>query len=161
MQQGTDLVDGVDADTREFLKQATRSVVAADATVATAFLDAVEVPVPSILVFGDAAQAEADRVLALRKRYRFRFTLTVFYTRETAALDLFDVVGVRYNRFGLGLAGRDDGEPMLVLGVAPNAKARTIALTLWGATLTVRNLAAYTDALLRTYDGKYLVTYGR
>lgn len=153
---------GVDAAFREFLGQEYRKVTTPDVdavAIGTVYANAATRTIPTLYASEAGARAALTREFSLRKVERYRFTITVHYTQLHASIDLGDIVGLNYPGFGLKLFGNTLGRAFLVIGVQPNAKARTIALTLWGNTLLARNIAARpSGALLRARNGKYLTS---
>lgn len=103
----TDLAGGVTADRRAFLAEATRRATATNASVSLQFKSAGTRAFESLIDAEPAAQAEADRQLAMHSVARGRFLAGAPF--DSAFLELVDLgatVELRFNRFGLN-AGRN------------------------------------------------------
>lgn len=154
----SDLAAGVDDARRTRLAEAWREVVESDASVQTRHRLATALVIESCFAFEDDARTEALRRLRLRSILRHRFDIVVDYTTETSAIDLGDVVGLLHPRFGLNVIGDEVGMKFVVIGVAPDARASVLRLSLWGNSFTTFSLGTDTGDYLGTDDGAYLVT---
>jgi len=127
--QSGDAVAGAVSDTRRaWLSAATRSVVSSDDTVKTPSPGALSKTIDTLLRDQTAAQAEADRILALFKvRRDFVEIDTPLTPAAVAAFELGQTVSVVQNRFGY-----DAGRPMVITGIEPNSAANILTLALWG-----------------------------
>lgn len=111
---------------RTFASLDWRTVVAEDASVKTAHLLSPEMTVESYLVDASAAQAEADRLLALHSVARSRFRVPV-KSVLVEGVDLGDEVRLEFPRFGLA-----SGKNFRVIGIDENFRTTTTTLDLWG-----------------------------
>lgn len=153
---------GLTSAEKEFLAQEYRSVFMEDAAVGVTYENAATRTIATLYATEAGARAALLREFALRKTERYRFTFTARYTLQHAAIDLGDIIGLDYPGFGLKLFGDTIGRAFLVIGIQPNAKARTIQFTVWGNTLLDSNLAVVpSGALFKTVGGtihnKYFV----
>ncbi|WP_424813574.1 hypothetical protein [Roseococcus sp. YIM B11640] len=123
------VLDGtVTAARRTFLSNEYRKVVAEDLTVQTKHPKSPEITIRTPLDVTAAAQAEADRQLAMRKVRRDRATATIRADASVAALiDLGVVVRVQITRFGFSA-----GKLFRVIGITPRLAVGEIDLELWG-----------------------------
>lgn len=123
----TDLAAGVTAARRAFLAEATRTATATDNAVALQFKSAGTRAFESLIDDPTAAQAEADRDLAMHKVQRSRYvTRTPFDLTFLGLVDLGSTVELRFGRFGLNA-----GKNFVVIGMRP-VVASVIELDLWG-----------------------------
>lgn len=127
--QTSGVAGGVDDDRRADLAREWRSVTAEDATVQTKHLLAPTLTVYTALANASDAQAECDRILALRKVQRDPYPIVVESTAANNVLDNGNVVTLQHDRFGLS-----SGLKFVIVGVEPRAAMRETALTLWGGT---------------------------
>lgn len=116
----------VTAPFRSFATEEWRTAVASDTGVKTKHKLSPELTFETFLVSEAAAQAEANRLLALHSVRRERFKVTV-KSWMAAPLDLGSVVRLQINRFGLSL-GRD----FTVIGITENYQTGNTTLDLWG-----------------------------
>lgn len=101
-QTGDQLIGSVASQRRARLAQPFLSVVAEDATVKDVYKGAREITIESRLMCRLAAQAEADRMLALLKVRRGRYLATIAAPIETLQLvDLYSVVAIQRDRYGM------------------------------------------------------------
>ncbi|MEI6002745.1 hypothetical protein H3V53_38300 [Paraburkholderia bengalensis] len=114
----------VSVDRRTWLSQDTRSQVAKDATVQTAWPSATDQTFDTVLVNAADATAEASRRLALLSR-RMLMSIDIDLS-QLGTLDLGSVVGFAYPRYGLS------SKLMTVVGVDAGADTHLATLTLWG-----------------------------
>jgi hypothetical protein len=157
--QVTDVVGSVSDARRSELAQAYREVTLVNEAVAAIYTPPTELTYETLLYDEPDALAEATRRLALRSVQRHRFQVTVKLTDETAAVDLGDSIGLYYQRFLLAITGNEEGQAFVVIGVEPDARAGYVIFTLWGNSLSTRNLVeAGTLDFLVTNDGQYLIT---
>lgn len=162
VQRPNDLNGDLPADWMNFLGTEWRTVAGVeDPAIKSRYADAIEFPVDSLFIAEADARREAVRVLALRGIQRYRFLLTVWYTPQSAARDIFDEVGIIHDRLNLQRYGDRAGDPQLVLGVSPNAANQTLQLSCWGASLTSRNIAARngTPWFLKAHTGDPLISH--
>lgn len=126
--QDTDLAGSVAADRRAALAEEYRSITVEDETVKHQWLKATEITVDTLLVNAADAQAEANRLLALRRVRRdlFEVPLDVDALND-CVFDLMKTVELTHSRFGL--AG---GRAFRVLSRRLELGFRAIRLKLWG-----------------------------
>ncbi|MBI3789937.1 MAG: hypothetical protein HY275_03565 [Gemmatimonadetes bacterium] len=125
--QTTDLAGGVSADRRAVLAEEFASVNSTDASVQTAHLLSIELPIRTLLTSASDASTEAARVQTLRGTKRDLFELVVPVDGLYPSPDLGNVVTFSPSRFSLSA-----GKKFLCLGVEPSARDRRATLTLWG-----------------------------
>ncbi|WP_374569692.1 hypothetical protein [Phenylobacterium sp.] len=126
--QDTDVAGEVSADRRAYLAQEYRSAVAEDETVKDQFLLADEATIDTLLADEAAAQAEADRLLALQRGRREIYDVTVEpKVRSRYGVQLMKEVRLKLDRFGLS-AGKD----FRVIGIRAELGRRRVILTVWG-----------------------------
>jgi hypothetical protein len=114
----------VTVDRRTWISQATRSQIATNAALQTAWPSATTQSFDTALVNSADALAEATRRLTLFSR---RMLLTVdIDLSQLGTLDLGSVVGFSYPRYGL------PSKLMVVVGVDAGADTHLATLTLWG-----------------------------
>lgn len=157
----SDVAFGVSDARRALLAEPWREVRAEEPAVRDAHVLAVDLTYDTLFRSEADARKEAERRLRLRGIRRHRFDITVLFDERTASLDLGDVVGLRHPRFGLTVAGDEIGQKFVVLGVAPDAKAGRVTLTLWGNSFTTYNLVTNDGDFLITDVGDFLVTDSR
>ncbi|MBY0432202.1 MAG: phage tail protein [Rhodospirillales bacterium] len=116
---------GVAADRRAWLGSEYRSALAENAALCIAHPLAGEITITSLLLSEQAAQAEAQRLLALRGVRRDLVRLKV-HAPEAAAIDLGAVVEVRLPRFGW-----DGGALFRVIGMVEDFERNRTELELW------------------------------
>lgn len=154
----TDLAAGVSDARRAVVAQEWREATSKDTRVQTKYLLATTIVADTLYATEAGALAEAFRRQSLRALQRHRFDITVQYTAATAALDLGDIVGLSHTRYSLSLGGSDTGQLFTIIAVTPDAAARRIMFTLWGASLTVQN-RLFEDGVTRLFeDGTYRLT---
>lgn len=122
-----DIAGAVTDSERARLAQEWRDVTAEDTAVQTAYPSSQEYVVESLYSTEADAQAEADRLLLLRKVQRAMYDVPVELNDDTTAVDIGMVVQITYPRFGL-----DGGALFRVLDVAPDARNHRVTLTVWG-----------------------------
>jgi hypothetical protein len=123
----TDIAPIVTASRRAFLAEATRTATATDASVALQFKSAGTRGFDSLMDDATAAQAEADRLLAMHSLARSRYvTRTPFDLTFLEQVDLGSTVELRFDRFGLNA-----GKNFVVIAMRP-VVASVIELDLWG-----------------------------
>lgn len=120
-----DPVEATDAF-KAFVNEEWRTVTAEDATVKDVHLLSPELTFDTWLVEEAAAQAEADRRLAMHsvRRDRFRVPVKSFLVEE---VDIGSVVALQIQRFGLSA-----GKSFSVIGIAENFETGITTLDLWG-----------------------------
>jgi len=156
--QDTDLAAAVTDARRGVVSKEWREAVATDTSIQAAHLFAPGLTEDSLLTVEADAQDEANRRLALRKVRRDRYEVVLALTSETRAIDIGDVIEIVHPRFGLSLVGSDDGALFRVLDVRPDAKARTLTLSVWGKATGQMNLVTDSGQYFVTNPGTYLVT---
>jgi hypothetical protein len=124
--QTTGLAGAVTAARRGVIAQEWREARYTDASVQTAHRLAREIVVETGIVSAANALTEATRLQALRGVRRDRFEFVVPQNTETALLDLGQVVSLTHPRYGLS-----GGALLRIIGVEPDAAAKTIRLTGW------------------------------
>ncbi|SDO12495.1 hypothetical protein SAMN05192530_103450 [Aureimonas jatrophae] len=131
-QDGSAVNGAVDDARRAYLKTATRSAVAEDASVKVRHLLASEITFASLLTNSTDATAEADRQLDLRKVRRDFIQIKV-PSAAAVGIDLGDTVMVR-----VPLLGLDDGKLFVVtrmieeLDSEDDGEIEAVTLELWG-----------------------------
>jgi len=126
--QDTDLAGVVTDARRAFLAEEFREVVAEESAVQAKHLLAEELTFESLIHDATAAQAEANRLLALYKVFRELLTVTVKFGQDVAGLiDLGSVVKLEIPRFGY-----DTGKLFRVISLEYDAQNYTVELGLWG-----------------------------
>ncbi len=125
VQNETDLVGAVSAARRSLLAVEWRQAVSEDATIKARWLNAPEVIFESGLTTQVAAQAEADRLLALFKVKRSTWRIRVD-TERAVGIQPGQTVSLTLNRF---LA---DGQNFVVIGRVDDCTANRVELMLWG-----------------------------
>lgn len=126
--QSSDLAASVTAARRAELAQSYRKVVASDGSIKTLHPLAETLEVATNLSNAAAAQAEADRLLALYKVRRDTLSVRVALDADLAgALDLGAVVSVQVPRYGY-----DGGRLMRVTSIRTDLRNGLLDLTLWG-----------------------------
>lgn len=126
--QESDLAGSVSDARRAELREPWQTVVAEDPAVKTAHPLAADLAFDSLLADTAAAQAEADRKLALHKVRRDRYEVACRIDAALAeTLDLGAVVLLQIPRYDLA-----DGKPMRVIGIQADLRAALYRLTLWG-----------------------------
>ena len=127
LQDGNGLAGSVDAARRAYLEREYRQASAADNTVRAKHRLAPEFTFRTLIADpGDAADFAADR-LALYARRRSRWRARVALSAAVAAIDLFAVVALRFDRFGLG-----GGRLFRVIGIRADFRGGTVDFDLWG-----------------------------
>lgn len=116
----------VTAAFRSFATEEWRTAVASDNAVKAKHKLSPELTFETYLISEAAAQAEANRLLALHSVRRERFKVTV-KSWMAAPMDLGSVCRLQINRFGLS-AGRD----FTVIGITENYQTGNTMLDLWG-----------------------------
>lgn len=111
---------------RSFATEEWRTAVASNDSVKAKHKLSPELTFETYLVAEAAAQAEANRLLALHSVRRERFKVTV-KSWMAAPMDLGSVVRLQINRFGLS-SGRD----FTVIGITENYQTGNTTLDLWG-----------------------------
>lgn len=125
-QDDNDLAGAVPDDLRAWLAEESRTVTAEDDAVQVVHLLSPDMPITTTLDDATAAQAEADRLLALHGVPRMRMRLPV--KRQYArGLDLCSVVEVRLPRFGLS-----EGRLFRVVGMTEEYETSKVTLEVWG-----------------------------
>ncbi len=119
-------IAGVDEALLATLEQPHLTVVAEDAAVQVKHPNAVEITVETQLDDAGAAQAEADRLLALYRVKRLFPAVRVPLTRLGAAA-LGTVIALDLNRFGFS-----GGKLLRVLGLTEERKSNVATLYCWG-----------------------------
>lgn len=129
VQTGDDLAAGTATpEAAAWAGQAYRTVVTEDATVKDVHRSAPELEITTLFATKVDAQAEADRLLALRGTRRDMYDLRVAFSYTSPqAVQLGDVVEITYDRFGL-----DNGQLFLVVSVEYDVSGQFIELGLWG-----------------------------
>jgi hypothetical protein len=127
VQTGGDLAAAVADDRRVFLGTEWREATAQDGAVLAAHPLAPQTVEESLLRNVEDAQAEANRRQTMRGQHRDRFELVLQLNDETETLELGDVIRLTHSRYGLS-----GGRLFRIIGVDPDARARTLTLTVWG-----------------------------
>lgn len=126
--QETDLAGGVTPARRAFLSQATRAATAEDPSVRLQYPGAIQRDFDCLIDDPDAAQAECDRRLALRRVRRDRLVARVKLAPELLeAIEPGAVIRLALPRFGLS-----DGKLFTVIGLDLDAAAGVLDIDLWG-----------------------------
>jgi len=125
--QTSDLAGSVTAARRGELAEPYRKVSASDSSVQTLHPLAETMDIETALSSAAAAQAEADRLLALYKVRRDTLSLRVALDASLAAIDLGAVVSVQVPRYGY-----DAGRLMRVTSIRTDLRGGVLDLTLWG-----------------------------
>lgn len=120
------LAGAVTAERRAYLGNEWRTVVAEDASIKAKHLDARELTITTFLTDEAAAQAEANRLLALYKVERDRYRVTLPLSAGWGA-DVGLAVTLVHPRLGMAL-----GRPFNVIGRTDNYAAESVQLDLWG-----------------------------
>lgn len=158
VKQTTDIAASVAQARRAELANEWRTVVATDPAVQERHLLSPEVIRDSLYAFEADAQAEANRRLALYSPRRDRYEITVHLNEETDRIDLGDTVNISHPRYGLNIAGSDDGVPFVVLGLEPDTRNKTLAINLWGSSTGLENFVTSDGELFMTDTGVLLTT---
>ncbi|HEV7415141.1 MAG TPA: hypothetical protein VGN98_03230, partial [Tianweitania sediminis] len=111
---------------KTFAQEEWRKAVAKDEAVKARHLLATELTFNTWLMTEAAAQAEANRRLALHSVGRDRFKVPV-KSRFVEAVDIGSIVALQMNRFGL-----QAGKSFAVIGIAENFQTGITTLDLWG-----------------------------
>ncbi len=111
---------------RAFATEEWRTVTATDPAVKAIHKLAPELTFETYLVSQAAAQAEANRLLALHGVRRDRFQVTLRST-HVASVDLNSAVALKLDRFGLSA-----GKTFTVIGLAEDYRSGLTTLDLWG-----------------------------
>lgn len=128
VQDGDAVAGSVDISRRKWLELEYRPASAGpDLEVKAGHPNAPEMQFTTLLVDADDAQQLADELLALYSRRRQRYMVRTPMTAESLAVDLFDVVRLRMNRFGL-----DGGLLFRVIGIRANYRRRLLEWDIWG-----------------------------
>lgn len=124
--QTSDALAGAVTEARKaFLAEEVRLAVAADDTVKTKFLLALDPePWPTLLADQSAAQSEANRLLVLYGQRREMYRVTV--KTQPYKLELGDQVDLDYTRFGLA------ARRFRVVGLEERADVNRVTMELWG-----------------------------
>lgn len=154
----TDLASGVSDARRAVVATEWREATYTETAVQAQYLLAVAASTDTLYATEAGALAEATRQQGLRGTQLHRFDITVQYSPAVSAVDLGDVVSLSHPRYGLRLEGTDSGQRFVVLGVAPDAEARQITLTLWGASLASQNKLSESGDYRLYEDGVYMLT---
>lgn len=111
-----------------FVGQERRSVNAANAAIKLQWLLADELSVETLLVSEVAAQAEADRLLALHSVQRDVFDVPIDISAfASVPLRMMVEVAVVLDRFGMSA-----GRAFRLIGISFNLAGNTVTLSLWG-----------------------------
>jgi hypothetical protein len=124
--QTSDTLAGAVTEARKaFLAEEVRLAVAADETVKTKFLLALD-PEPWPTLIGDqaAAQSEASRLLVLYGQRREMYRVTA--KTQPYKLEIGDQIALDYTRFGLA------GRLFRVVGLEERADVNRVTMELWG-----------------------------
>ena len=124
--QASDSLAGAVTEARKaFLAEEVRLAVAADETVKTKFLLALDPePWPTLLADQAVAQSEANRLLVLYGQRREMYRVTV--KTQPYKLELGDQVDLDYTRFSLA------GRRFRVIGLEERADVNRVTMELWG-----------------------------
>jgi hypothetical protein len=125
--QGTDLAGAVTDVRRAYLAKEWREVRSLDASVQTAHPLAPELIMDTLLTTEADADAEADRVLALRSVLRDRYGFRIPLDEDSVTVDLGQVVSLTHDRFSLSA-----GKSFRVVVLEPDAAHHRLRLELWG-----------------------------
>lgn len=156
--QTSDLDPTVTNARRSELALAWREVMAENRAVQEVHLRSTEMIRESLYAYEADAAAGVARRESLYEVRHDRFDVPLHLTEETATIDLGDTVELQHERFGLTITGHDGGVPFVVIGVAHDARAGRVTLTLWGSATGFANLATEDGELLVTETGEYLIT---
>ncbi|HWM89401.1 MAG TPA: hypothetical protein VN493_01395 [Thermoanaerobaculia bacterium] len=125
VQTGDSLAGSVTEARKAFLAEEVRLAVAADETVKTKFLLALDPePLPTLLADKAAAEVEANHLLGLYGQRREMYRVTV--KTQPYRLELGDQIALDYTRFGL------DGRLFRVVGLEERADVNRVTMELWG-----------------------------
>lgn len=124
--QTSGVAAGVTEARRGVIAQEWRDARYTDATVQTKHLLAAEIIVETGIVSAANALTEATRLQVLRGTRRDRFEFVVTQDVDTVALDLNNVVSITHPRYGLAT-----GASARLIGIEPDARAKTLRLTGW------------------------------
>lgn len=125
--QNSDIAGSVTADRRAVIAESWRKIETSDASVKTARPLAKEIEIQSDLIDATAAATEAARLFALYKVQRHRYEVrSALDASLISSIDLGAVVRLQQSRFGMG-----SGKDFRVIGISPDLRTRTAALTLW------------------------------
>jgi hypothetical protein len=119
------LQGGATAGRRSFTARDFRHVTTEDGTALAKHPLAGDLEVGTLLDGSAAASTEASRLLDLYKADRDLFRVRL--KTQPFALELADIVGLTYPRFGL-----DAGKDFRVIGLVEDAAINEVELTLWG-----------------------------
>lgn len=125
--QETGVAGGVSDARKVFLASEWLEAKAEDAAVQTIHSLAPQTVEETLLLSASDAATEASRRQTLRGVQRHRYEAVLQLNDETDALDVFNLVALQHARYGLSA-----GVNFWVIGVKPDARARTLTLTLWG-----------------------------
>lgn len=112
---------------RQWLSKEYRTVESSDTTVKTIHLLAESVSYDTLLTDKTAAQAEADRRLALRKVRRDYVAVKVKRSALSTLPELGQVVSIKYPRYGY-----DSGKLFICIGMEIFLESDDVTLFLWG-----------------------------
>ena len=127
VQSGTALAGVVADDRRNFLSLQWREARSEMVSVQATHRLAPEVSEESLLLNASDAGTEVLRRQVLRSILRHRYELVLQLNDDTKALDLGDVVSLTHPRYGLSA-----GALFRIIGIEPDAMARTLTLQVWG-----------------------------
>lgn len=126
--QSSDLAGAVTAARRAFLALETRSAAAADTSVQTQYLLAVDATVDSLLTSATDAATEAARQLALQKIRRDIFEVPLpIDALSSSNLFFMNVIELTIGRFGLNA-----GKLFRLIGIRLDLTNDQVFLSLWG-----------------------------
>ena len=127
VQSGAAVAGVVTDDRRNFLSLQWREARSEMASVTALHRLAPEVVEETLLLNANDATTEVARRQVMRSILRHRYELVLQLNDETKALDLGDVVSLTHPRYGLSA-----GALFRIIGIEPDAMARTLTLQVWG-----------------------------